>query len=195
MSLSLDAMLVAGFDGVAVVVGDDDFADLVPAGVHTVLSPDWQRGQSHSLQAAAAFASDSGYDAMVIGLADQPLVESATWSAVRMATDTPIAVAAFAGRRRPPVRLSSEVWAELPVGGDTGARDLIASSGDRVTEVPSAGDPSDVDTLESLEEVRQRYLDRIAVRGLLGREPMGACLVYTSPSPRDATLSRMPSSA
>ena len=28
-----------------------------------------------------------------------------------------------------------------------------------------------------------------------GRMPLGACLLYTSPSPRDATLSRMPSSA
>ena len=29
----------------------------------------------------------------------------------------------------------------------------------------------------------------------LGVKPSGACLLYTSPSPRDATLSRMPSSA
>ena len=31
----------------------------------------------------------------------------------------------------------------------------------------------------------------------MGREtvPQGVCLLYTSPSPRDATLSRMPSSA
>ena len=30
---------------------------------------------------------------------------------------------------------------------------------------------------------------------LLGRMPSSVCLLYTSPSPRDATLSRMPSSA
>ena len=34
-------------------------------------------------------------------------------------------------------------------------------------------------------------------RGMMFRETMGpeTCLLYTSPSPRDATLSRMPSSA
>ena len=31
--------------------------------------------------------------------------------------------------------------------------------------------------------------------GLEGKMLGGACLLYTSPSPRDATLSRMPSSA
>ena len=29
----------------------------------------------------------------------------------------------------------------------------------------------------------------------IGKEIVGICLLYTSPSPRDATLSRMPSSA
>ena len=32
-------------------------------------------------------------------------------------------------------------------------------------------------------------------RGLLHQPHTSACLLYTSPSPRDATLSRMPSSA
>ena len=36
--------------------------------------------------------------------------------------------------------------------------------------------------------------DSMGYRMLLGREAM-TCLLYTSPSPRDATLSRMPSSA
>ena len=38
-------------------------------------------------------------------------------------------------------------------------------------------------TLESLESTKQEI------------EAIGSCLLYTSPSPRDATLSRMPSSA
>ena len=36
--------------------------------------------------------------------------------------------------------------------------------------------------------------DQIKV-GLIGCGRRGTCLLYTSPSPRDATLSRMPSSA
>ena len=35
---------------------------------------------------------------------------------------------------------------------------------------------------------------RVAIKGPL-TTPVGGCLLYTSPSPRDATLSRMPSSA
>ena len=34
-----------------------------------------------------------------------------------------------------------------------------------------------------------------ALQMMTSGEPIGACLLYTSPSPRDATLSRMPSSA
>ena len=39
------------------------------------------------------------------------------------------------------------------------------------------------------------YLDRIADRWIGIAEGLRRCLLYTSPSPRDATLSRMPSSA
>ena len=41
---------------------------------------------------------------------------------------------------------------------------------------------------ETMQEIRQSFLD--------GKMPQSCdCLLYTSPSPRDATLSRMPSSA
>ena len=39
------------------------------------------------------------------------------------------------------------------------------------------------------------YLRRLAQEDYLGAEGLSICLLYTSPSPRDATLSRMPSSA
>jgi len=35
----------------------------------------------------------------------------------------------------------------------------------------------------------------VKIRYVIENEPLGTCLLYTSPSPRDATLSRMPSSA
>ena len=38
-------------------------------------------------------------------------------------------------------------------------------------------------------------LDRLARNGVRFDQFYNACLLYTSPSPRDATLSRMPSSA
>ena len=38
-------------------------------------------------------------------------------------------------------------------------------------------------------------LDRISIRDYIKEVEIGACLLYTSPSPRDRTRSRMPSSA
>ena len=36
---------------------------------------------------------------------------------------------------------------------------------------------------------------KIAINALISSKQLRVCLLYTSPSPRDATLSRMPSSA
>ena len=50
----------------------------------------------------------------------------------------------------------------------------------------------------SFEYFGQRYRERLAARAGVAvelRETAGACLLYTSPSPRDGLLSRMPSSA
>ena len=46
---------------------------------------------------------------------------------------------------------------------------------------------------ESLEILK--YFDVWKLKKMCGREYMGTCLLYTSPSPRDRTRSRMPSSA
>ena len=43
-------------------------------------------------------------------------------------------------------------------------------------------------------DLRDQLVEGVAVPVVLARPP-GSCLLYTSPSPRDATLSRMPSSA
>jgi len=146
LAWALDDARTAGLDDLVVVTGADDLADLVPAGVRTVANERWAEGQATSLQAAVAVARADGHDALVVGLADTPLVGAAAWRAVAASTVTPIAVADFGGRRRPPVRLDQEVWDLLPVTGDDGARVLLADRPELVTAVPCPGDPADVDT-------------------------------------------------
>ena len=75
---------------------------------------------------------------------------------------------------------------------------FIALAGDRVALIANqtsvVGGRHLIDVLHEAPDV-----ELVAVfapeHGVRGTEGAGACLLYTSPSPRDATLSRMPSSA
>lgn len=150
VSFALTNMVDAGLDLVAVVTGAADLSALIPAGVVVVPNPDWSDGQATSLAAGVAWARSAGADAIVVGLGDQPGIQAASWRAVADATATPIAVATYGGRRGHPVRLSRDVWDRLPTSGDAGARSVMAELPALVTEVPCAGDPSDIDTVEDL---------------------------------------------
>lgn len=148
-SWAIDTALAAGLDETLVVVGAVDIA--VPAGARAVRNPNWASGQASSLQAAVATARAAGHDAIVVGLADQPLVPVEAWRSVAASRERPIATAVFAGHRRPPVRLAAEVWPLLPATGDEGARALFRDRPDLVAEVPCPGEPIDIDTREDLD--------------------------------------------
>ena len=74
-----------------------------------------------------------------------------------------------------------------------------------LVQIKAAGlNPSDVKNVlgrfpyTTLPRIPGRDFAGVVVEGpqaLIGQEVWGTCLLYTSPSPRDATLSRMPSSA
>jgi molybdenum cofactor cytidylyltransferase len=148
LSWALDAAVGADFDETVIVLGAIDF-DL-PNGVTAIRNPRWAEGQAGSLAVAVAHARARGHDAIVVGLADQPLVTTEAWRLVGASHSSPIAVATYEGSRRNPVRLAAAIWDRLPLTGDTGARGLIALHPELVEDVPCPGTPVDIDTVEDL---------------------------------------------
>lgn len=143
-------LTAARLDRVAVVGGATDLSAVLPPDVTIVTNPDWEQGQATSLAAGIRWAEAEGFDAVVVGLGDQPGIRPDAWRRVARSTATPIAVATYAGRRGHPVRLHRDVWDRLPVTGDAGARVVMAEDPASVTEVACDGDPMDVDTVEDL---------------------------------------------
>ena len=142
--------LAAGIGPVVVVTAGQLATALHPAVVH-IVNDDWADGQITSLRAGIDAASGLGASAVVVGLGDQPFVSVDAWRAIA-ATDAPIAVATYDGRRGHPVRLARETWPLLPEHGDQGARTLIDKRPDLVTAVPCDGSPIDIDTVEDLRQ-------------------------------------------
>jgi molybdenum cofactor cytidylyltransferase len=151
-----DHVTAADLDATYVVWGAVDLP-LPPATwttVRLVTNPRWREGIATSLQAGVAAASNDGYDAVVVGLGDQPGVPPEAWHRVAVAQATPIAVATYGGVRANPVRLSSSVWPLLPSSGDEGARAVMHHRPELVTDIPCPGVPGDIDTLDDLERMR-----------------------------------------
>jgi len=151
--------IAAGFEEVLVVEGSIPMSDLVPAEASIVHNHDWADGQARSLQVAVHYADLSGYDAMVIGLGDQPFVPPEAWRRVA-ASESAIAVARYTKQATPPVRLHADVWGLLPLDGDDGARQLLRSRPELVAEITCPGSAVDVDTVVEFDQVRRNQLTR-----------------------------------
>ncbi|HEY6530654.1 MAG TPA: NTP transferase domain-containing protein [Acidimicrobiales bacterium] len=151
--LAVEAALAADvFDVVFVVGGAVDLGTVVPPEALLLENPDWADGQATSLTVAVRAAEVGGFDAVVVGLADQPFVGPDDWRTVALAdASEPIVAASYEGRRGNPVRLAREVWPDLPTTGDEGARRLMAVRPELVAEVACPGDAVDIDTREDLD--------------------------------------------
>ncbi len=144
-----DAVAEASFNQVYVVTGAVDLGDLVPEGFDIVPADDWAGGQSRTIQSGLSRAEADGHGAVVIGLADQPLIPASAWRTVG-ASAGPIVTAVFDGRRRPPVKFDRSVWPLLPTDGDEGARSVLRAHAELVSEVACSGNPADIDTEKDL---------------------------------------------
>lgn len=149
---SLRAMRSAGLDGLLVVTGAVDLSGILD-GVVSCHNPTWSTGQRSSVLVALAHARENRYDAVVIGLADQPFVTADAWNAVASA-HSPIVVATYGGQRGNPVKLESSVWdlfENTNSGPDEGARAMIGMHPELVLEVACNGASADIDTPEDLQ--------------------------------------------
>jgi CTP:molybdopterin cytidylyltransferase MocA len=146
------AAFAAGIGPVVLVTGAAAEPPVDPrsrARLIVVVNDQWARGQATSLRAGLDEAARRGAEAAVIGLGDQPFITPGAWRAVA-ASDAPIAVATYAGRRGHPVRLHRDLWPLLPTSGDEGARAIMRLRPQLVEEVPCEGSPLDIDTVEDL---------------------------------------------
>jgi CTP:molybdopterin cytidylyltransferase MocA len=152
ISHSITAMIGSRLDGFIVVSGALDISDYI-GDLEDVHNPDWKSGQRSSVITAMNFARSHGYDAIVVGLADQPFLTSQAWTNVATST-SPIAIATYNGTRGNPVRLHSSVWdsfEDLEGDPDAGARSLIRLHPELVREVACEGNSADIDTTEDLD--------------------------------------------
>lgn len=149
--LALDHLLESGLSSVIVVTGAAPL-DIDEPTVTVVHNEQWQQGQAGSLQLALREAALRDSEFVVVGLADQPFIPAAAWSAIATSgSSAPILVATYDGVRGPnPVRLHRSVWSQLPTEGDEGARTLMRLHPEWIDELACEGSAADIDTLEDL---------------------------------------------
>lgn len=151
---ALQAAIDADIGPVVLVTGAVELTVSDP-NVTVVHNTEWTSGLASSLQIGIAAARRQGAEAVVVGLADQPLVRASAWQAVA-ASSSPIAVATYRTKRGNPVRLHAEIWPTLPTTGDEGARSVLRIYKNLVEEVPCEGSSSDIDTVEDLERINNK---------------------------------------
>jgi molybdenum cofactor cytidylyltransferase len=120
--------------------------------ITVVENPNYARGQLSSLKVGLAEAIAGGADAVIVHLADHPMVASATFRALvddYDRTAKPIVVARYRRRRGHPVIFASALFVELMAAPeDLGARTVVNADPARVVyvDVDDPGVVLDLDT-------------------------------------------------
>jgi molybdenum cofactor cytidylyltransferase len=161
---SLTAARESDLEPVVCVVSDDRVAAAVPEGVALARNQAPERGIASSLHAAIILLrAYREVDAVVVGLADQPLVGAEAYRRVAAAADAPLAVATYRGENGNPVRIARTLWGEaLALDGDEGARVLVRRHGAVKVVCDGTGEPSDVDTPEDLATLERTWRSQTA---------------------------------
>ena len=147
---------VGGADPVLVVAGA---VPIQLTGAHTVYNKEWRTGMGSSLRAGLGALEPTGVGAVVVALADQPLVgaEAVARLIAAYRGGATVVVAAYHAKPRNPVLLAREHWPEViaMATGDTGARAFLRARADLVTlvECGDTGQPDDIDTAADLARV------------------------------------------
>ncbi len=135
-------------------------AALAGLDVTFVHNPDYAEGMSTSVKAGIA-AVPAQADGAIVCLGDMPQVDVRLIDRLLAAFDPEkgalVVVPTMDGKRGNPVVWSRRFFPELAaLGGDVGARHLIASYPEAVAEVPAAGRAAlvDVDTPDALKELK-----------------------------------------
>jgi CTP:molybdopterin cytidylyltransferase MocA len=145
---------------VLLVVSDERVADAVE-GVEIVRNDAPERGIASSLQCALRHLEPAaGVPAVVVGLADQPLIRGEAYRRVAASYDdgARLAFATYAARRANPVLIAREYWAEaMELTGDEGARALFRHHLALAVPCDDAGAAVDVDTPQDLADLESRW--------------------------------------
>ncbi len=180
------ALVPAPLAEVLVIVGHDAASvreALRGLPVRCVDNPEWEEGQAASVRCAATAALESGADALLLALADQPTLDALRVRAVCTAWDgrAPLVLPVRDGRASHPVLVAAPLFPELlTLRGDVGARDVVrAHLGAAIRlDLPALPDVDTLDDLVSLGcEAGQKHGLRVPDAGpgeRPGSEPGGA---------------------
>ncbi len=137
-----------------------DWQQRYPELIHNVLCTDATQGMSHSIRCGVEYARNTSAEALMIVLADQPLIEAPYIEQLAMYwlqhQELDYVAAAGAEGAVPPIIFSIRVWDRLEqLTGDQGARRLLSNSELQGATIPLPEHCFwDADTLEALEQIR-----------------------------------------